>query len=644
MLKDNPLLAQLKQQIRETIPTVEGVVKATDKNFGFLQTDNKKSYFISPPSMKQLIHGDRIKAAIRENNGKEAAEPETLVEAALDSFVARIKFVDNRTKVIVDHPLINQALSARVKKGSDFTIKQGDWVIARLLKHALRDKQFQVEIIEFIADSDDNFARWKATTLKHGLVWDQPDLTEPLELIEPQEARRNVVDELFFTIDGESTKDMDDAIAIQRHDNGWCLKVAIADPSAYFNPESELEAAAAKRAFTLYLPARTVPMMPNQLANEKCSLHADQQRPALVCEMNISLDGELLDDATFYLATVESKYRLNYQQVSDFIENETGTFDGLEDLQQALSQLHQLSEQRYHWRAAHRSVFGDQADYEFVLDHKGQVIDILRQSRRCANRMVEEAMVAANICGGRLLDERLGHGVFTCHSGFKVEKLEGLVELLKKFEFSVDSTRLDDLDYFCELRRKISQSGNKTLDQLVKRHFNFSVYSAQCQAHFGLGEAKYATWTSPIRKYSDLLNHRLIKAAIRGDQVDSPLTEALTEHLSECRKKQKFAEREMANYLYCEYFSEQAATTSLDAEITNVNRGGLNVRLLDSGATAFIAKGKLAKSAEELKIDNEMGSISSDSYHYKISDIIQVKIIEVKKLQQSILASPVFSD
>ena len=244
MLKDNPLLAQLKQQIRETIPTVEGVVKATEKNFGFLQTDNKKSYFISPPMMKKLIHGDRISAAIRENNGKEAAEPETLMEAALDTFVARVKFVDKRTKLQVDHPLINQLLSAKVIKDSGFSIKQGDWVLARLVKHALKEQHFQAEIFEFIAESDDNFARWKATTKKHQLAWDQPELTEDLAIIDQEVERRDLTNELFFTIDGENTKDMDDAVSITREAEHWKLKVAIADPSAYINSESELEKAA----------------------------------------------------------------------------------------------------------------------------------------------------------------------------------------------------------------------------------------------------------------------------------------------------------------------------------------------------------------------------------------------------------------
>ncbi|WP_220721293.1 exoribonuclease II [Agarivorans litoreus] len=640
MLKDNPLLAQLKQQIRETIPTVEGVVKATEKNFGFLQTDNKKSYFISPPMMKKLIHGDRISAAIRNNNGKEAAEPETLVEAALDTFVARVKFVDKRTKLQVDHPLINQLLSAKVIKDSGFSIKQGDWVLARLVKHALKEQHFQAEIFEFIAESDDNFARWKATTKKHQLAWDQPELTEDLTIIDQEVERRDLTNELFFTIDGENTKDMDDAVSITREAENWKLKVAIADPSAYINSESELEKAAKQRAFTLYLPARTVPMMPSKLANEHCSLVADQVRPALVCEMLIGLDGELHKDAEFYLATVQSKHRLNYNQVSDFIEQNTTELATNAELAEALQQLNLFSEQRNQWRAENTSVFGDQADYEFVLDNKGQVIDILRQSRRSANRMIEEAMVAANICGGRFLDEKLGFGVFACHSGFKEEKLDGLVELLAKFELPIEREKLNDLDYFCQLRRNIAATGDKCLDQLVKRHFNFGVYNEKCLPHFGLGEAKYATWTSPIRKYSDLLNHRLIKSVINGETPSSPLSEELSEHLSENRKKQKFAEREMANYLYCEYFAEQDPNTCLLAEISNINRGGLNIRLVDSGASAFVPKTKLAGKDEELTIETELGRLATKDKQYSVGDTISVKIVEVKKLQQSIVAAP----
>ncbi|WP_411991302.1 exoribonuclease II [Agarivorans sp. DSG3-1] len=641
MFKDNPLLAQLKQQIRETIPTVEGVVKATEKNFGFLQTDNKKSYFISPPMMKRLIHGDRISAVIRENSGKESAEPEELVDAALDTFVARVTFVDKRTKLQVDHPLINQALNAKVKKDSGFSIKQGDWVMAKLLKHALKDDHFQAEIVEFIAESDDNFARWKATTLKHQLAWDQPEFAGDLNIIDPNIERKDLINELFFTIDGESTLDMDDAVSIKRDADHWTLKVAIADPSAYLEEQGEIEKAAVKRAFTLYLPARTVPMMPSKLANERCSLLAEQQRPALVCEMKIGFNGELLNNANFYLANVQSKHRLNYNQVSDFIEQTNLELAQHEELAIALQQLDLMSQQRYQWREQNTSVFGDQADYEFVLDNKGQVMDILRQNRRSANRMIEESMVAANICGGRFLDENLGRGVFASHSGFKEEKLDSLVELLGKFEISVERDKLNDLEYFCQVRRNIIASGNKTLDQLVKRHFNFSIYSETCLPHFGLGEAKYATWTSPIRKFSDLLNHRLIKSVLNGETPNSPLSESLAEHLSDCRKRQRFAEREMATYLYCEYFAEQDPNIGLEAEVTNINRGGLNIRLLASGASAFVPKTKLADKTEDLSIESELGTITTKDKQFSLGDIIEVKITEVKKLQQSIVASPV---
>ncbi|MGY5453479.1 exoribonuclease II [Agarivorans sp. MS3-6] len=639
MFKDNPLLAQLKQQIRETIPTVEGVVKATDKNFGFLQTDNKKSYFISPPFMKQLVHGDRISAVVRENNGKEAAEPEELIEAALDTFIARVKFVDSRTKVIVDHPLINQALNAKVIKDSGFSIKEGDWVKARLIKHALKEKHFQAEIFEYVAENDDSFARWKATTAKHQLAWDQPEYEAELSLLDPSAERRDISNELFFTIDGESTKDMDDAVSIVSKDEGWSLKVAIADPSAYLAEGSALEAVAAKRAFTLYLPARTVPMMPSKLANEKCSLLAGQERPALVCEMTITGSGELLDDARFYLATVKSGHRLNYTQVSNFLEQNNEEFSQDQALQLALRELEKMSQQRHQWRTENTSVFGDQSDYDFVLDNIGRVIDIVCQARRAANRMVEEAMIAANVSGGRYLDKHLGFGVFACHSGFKPEKVDSLIELLAKFDITADKDQLNDLEYFCQLRRTILATNNKRLDQLVKRHFNFGIYSEQCLPHFGLGEAKYATWTSPIRKYSDLLNHRLIKCALAGEQPSSPLTEQLTEHLSEYRKRHKFAEREMANFLYCEYFAEQDAATCLDAEITNVNRGGLNVRLLASGAPAFIPKTKLAAKDQELTIESELGYIATGDLQYNLGDTVSVRVVEVKKLQQTIIAA-----
>lgn len=638
MFKDNPLLAQLKEQIRETIPTIEGTVKATEKGYGFLQIDSKTSYFIAPPDMRKLMHGDKISAALRENNGKQSAEPEKLVEGAVSRFIAQVEFKDKRTKLRVDHPLINQLISARVKKNAGFSIKEHDWVVAELRQHALEKGHFNAEITDFIAHSDDPFARWKATTAQHQLAWNEPD--DQFEFSDQSEqSRSDLSDKVFFTIDGQSTLDMDDAICVEKTENGWNLLVAIADPSAYITPEHPLEQEAQTRAFTLYLPARTVPMMPSALANELCSLKQQQQKLALVCHMSVSDSGELGNDYRFELATIESKHRLSYDEVSNYLEQGKGEFSPA--LSEALKQLNTLSEQRYSWRAENTTVFGDQADYEFDLDQQGRVIDIHRKPRRAANRMVEESMVAANVIAGRFLARQLGFGVFSAHAGFKQDKLDQVVEALNHFEYSYSKEQLSTLEGFCQLRREIASRGPAKLDGLLKRFYTFSEYADLPLPHFGLGEELYATWTSPIRKYSDLLNHRLIKAVLAEQQPDNPLNDSLTAHLGEARKKHKFAERDMADYLYCQYFNEQDREQTLEAVITSVTRGGLKVRLVESGASAFIAKQALCKKEDKPEFNSELGFFANGEVRYELQQSLQVKVASVNVQNKAIAVKPV---
>ena len=168
MFQDNPLLAQLKQQIHDSKEHVEGVVKSTDKAYGFLECD-KKNYFIAPPSMKKVMHGDKIKATIEKQGDKEQAEPESLIEPMLTRFIAKVRFnKDKKLQVLVDHPSINQPIGAQQAKSVKEELQEGDWVVANLKTHPLRDDRFfYATINQFICRADDEFAPWWVTLARH---------------------------------------------------------------------------------------------------------------------------------------------------------------------------------------------------------------------------------------------------------------------------------------------------------------------------------------------------------------------------------------------------------------------------------------------------------------------------------------------
>ncbi|MGC9461681.1 RNB domain-containing ribonuclease, partial [Vibrio genomosp. F10] len=288
MLQDNPLLAQLKQQMQESLPKKEGTIKATDKGYGFLEVDNKTRFFIPPPYMKKCLHGDKVVAIIRTEKEKEVAEPQELVEQGLTRFIGRVKLHKGKLNVTPDHPqLKKQSFKAKAQKGlNPELLAEGDWVVAHLIRHPLAGENgFFVEISEKITDADDKIAPWWVTLAQNDLPNSEPEGIAEWALKDDVDLERVDMTHIpFVTIDGASTKDMDDALYAKKNDNGdFELTIAIADPTAYITPDDQMDKVARERGFTIYMPGRNIPMLPRDLADELCSLIENEERPALCC-------------------------------------------------------------------------------------------------------------------------------------------------------------------------------------------------------------------------------------------------------------------------------------------------------------------------------------------------------------------------
>jgi exoribonuclease-2 len=233
MLQDNPLLAQLKQQLHSQTPRAEGVVKATEKGFGFLEVDAQKSYFIPPPQMKKVMHGDRITAVIHSEKDRESAEPEELIEPFLTRFVGKVLRKDDRLSIIPDHPLLKDAIPCRAERGVAHDFKDGDWAVAEMRRHPLKgDRGFYAELTQFITFGDDHFVPWWVTLARHNLEKEAPE-GAATEMLDEGLTRRDLTALNFVTIDSASTEDMDDALYVEEQADGkLLLTVAIADPTA----------------------------------------------------------------------------------------------------------------------------------------------------------------------------------------------------------------------------------------------------------------------------------------------------------------------------------------------------------------------------------------------------------------------------
>ena len=375
MFQDNPLLAQLKQQIHDSKEHVEGVVKSTDKAYGFLECD-KKSYFIAPPAMKKVMHGDKIKATIEKQGDKEQAEPEELIEPMLTRFIAKVRFnKDKKLQVLVDHPSINQPIGAQQAKSVKEELQEGDWVVANLKTHPLRDDRFfYATINQFICRADDELAPWWVTLARHEQSRHPVQGAESYEMLD-QQTREDLTALHFVTIDSESTQDMDDALYIEPIEQngtqtGWRLVVAIADPTAYIALDSQIEKDAKQRCFTNYLPGFNIPMLPRELSDELCSLMANETRPALVCYIETDLAGNITAKPHFVSAYVQSKAKLVYNKISDYLEQVPDAWQPeTPEIAQQIDWLHQFTKARIQWRKTHSLLFKEKPDYSFILGH-----------------------------------------------------------------------------------------------------------------------------------------------------------------------------------------------------------------------------------------------------------------------------------
>ncbi|MDG2944234.1 exoribonuclease II [Exercitatus varius] len=656
MFQNNPLLSQLKQQLHDSKPHVEGVVKSTDKAYGFLETD-KETFFIAPPAMKKVMHGDKIKAAIETVGDKKQAEPEELLEPMLTRFIAKVRFnKDKKLQVLVDHPNINQPIGAAQAKAVKEELHEGDWVVAQLKTHPLRDDRFfYAQIVEFICRAEDEFAPWWVTLARHQQSRYPVQGQDRYDMLDTK-TRENLTALHFVTIDSESTQDMDDALYIEPleqngEQTGWKLTVAIADPTAYIAVDSQIEKDARQRCFTNYLPGFNIPMLPRELSDELCSLMENETRAALVCRLQTDLQGELQGKPEFLLANVQSKAKLAYNRVSDYLEQTEGAWQP-EDAatQQQIHRLHQFTLARINWRQTHGLLFKEKPDYSFVLANNGHVQEIKAEYRRIANQIVEESMIIANICCAHYLADNAKTGIFNTHVGFDKKFLpnahhflmanlsneQNRQELAERY--SVEN--LATLAGYCRMRHDIEPIEGDYLEFRLRRFLTFAEFKSEIAPHFGLGLTGYATWTSPIRKYSDMVNHRLIKACIAGQECVKPADEILT-RLQEARKQNRMVERDIADWLYCRYLADKVESKpEFQAEVQDCMRGGLRVQLLENGATVFVPASTIHPNKEEIQVNSdELALYINGERRYKIGDIINVQLTEVKEETRSLIGN-----
>jgi exoribonuclease II len=648
MLNNDALqqLARLKSSMVEAKDIAQGLVRSTTRRFGFLILDDGREAFVDPEQMQRVLPDDRVEAEILTNDkGQYEAKLLKLIQPGLDEFVGRYVNKGNADFVEPDVPQFNRWLFIPPQERKGY--KVGDLIQCRIARHPFNnDNKAQVTIINRIGTMDDPGieARYALAKFRIPNQW-IASVEQQAKSIHwtPLTFDNNELDLThlsFVTIDSENTRDMDDAVFVQTTPSGWELIVAIADPSKHIHLNSPLELAARERASTLYLWGQIVSMLPPELSQDTYSLVPEQKRAALICRMKINDDGKI-ESFEFAEAQIRSQAKLNYDDVNEFITHQTSnSSDTITATQQMLLILHELTQARIAYRQANALIMEDRADYSFILNEHKKIERIEKRERNAAHRMIEEAMLATNICAGEFFLQHLGLGIFSNHAGFRTERIQDALSLIKQDRPDLEVGDLTQLAHFQHLFSELRLNPTKHLKSaylhsLLQRMMQASNLSFEPIPHFGLGFRAYAMITSPIRRYQDLFNHLAIKSVLRNQKEETNIEKTIvdkklfTEQLQQQINLGRQTSRYVENWLGCQYAAQHLGSAHAGI-ISVVNSFGIGVRLDDWGLEGFVT---LSSKEKEVKAQFDAGryelTVEGNSYRLDQKVLVMIETVDL---------------
>ncbi len=580
---------------------VRGRISAHADGFGFcIPDDGGDDLYLSPRQMRQVFHGDRVLAAVTgmDRRGRREGGIVEVVERVHQKVVGRLLLESGVAMVVPDDPrLIHDVLVPLERVGK---ATPGQIVVARIDKPPTMERAAVGEIIAVLGQADEPGMATDIAIFSHGL---EPEF--PAEVLAQAEGfgeridqavaskRRDLRDLPLLTIDGADARDFDDAVFAERTDNGFRVLVAIADVAEYVRPESSLDQEAHRRGTSVYFPDRVLPMLPETLSNGLCSLRPDEDRLCVVCEMRLD-EGGKVRSSRFYEAVMRSHARLTYDQVQKMIS--AGDSELRERFGHVLPNLDALFEAfraLFKRRQRRGALDFDSQEVYFQFDAEGRVADIRRRQRHDTHRLIEELMVAANVEAARFVGRGGLAMLYRVHEPPPPDKLEGLVDFIRAQGLKVGWKDIPEPSQFAALQAQVSGRDNESLlNAVLLRSLSLAVYQPENKGHFGLALAHYAHFTSPIRRYPDLLLHRAIKHLCRRQSKDAfPYSESrmveLGRHCSWTERRAEDAGRDVDDRLKCQ-FMQRHIGESFDGVVTGVTSFGLFVEITRFGVSGLV--------------------------------------------------------
>ncbi|KRG69017.1 ribonuclease R [Pseudoxanthomonas dokdonensis] len=602
MLRDGQLVQNRRGAYApsQQMNLVPGVVIANPDGFGFLRPEaGGDDLFLPPYEMRKVMHGDRVLANLNgvDNRGRGEGRIVRVLERRLNRLIGRFGFEGGIAYVEPDDKRIQRNI--QIPPDATMGARDGQLVVCELTQAPDSRRPPIGRILTVLGDKLTPSLVVEAAIHGHDLPHEFPP-----EVLGEATAVPLQVDESMFgdrvdlrsmplvTIDGEDAKDFDDAVYCETNAEGFRLVVAIADVSHYVRPGTPLDDEAQKRATSVYFPGFVVPMLPETLSNGICSLNPRVNRMCFVCDMQVDRDGQVTR-SRFYEAVMNSHARLTYTQVWNAVGLEGEERVTLGEQQPQVERLHQLYQVLAKARAKRGAIEFESSEVRFVLDNTGEVTQAGMLQRNDAHKLIEECMIAANVEAARYLLARHIPAPYRVHDKPPESKYADLLEFLKEFKLSMPAWSKVQPKDFTQLLKKVRDRVDATLlESVLLRSQSMAVYSPDNAGHFGLALEAYAHFTSPIRRYPDLLVHRAIKYGLSGGKLENfqytphQMT-ALALQCSERERRADEAEREVDDR-YRAAWMEKHVGGQFDGVISGVTSFGLFVELNESKVNGLV--------------------------------------------------------
>jgi ribonuclease R len=605
MVRDGQLLQNRRggYGVAAKLDLIPGEILANAEGYGFLRPDDGgDDIYLSPLQMRAVLHGDRVLGSIvgLDRRGRREGAIVEVLERRPARLVGRYQEQDGFGVVVPDDRRIHQ--DVLIPRGRESGARTGQIVVAELMEPPTRERPPMGKVVSVLGERLTASITVKMAIESHGLPHEWPaQVLREAEAVAPEvpasEARApgrvDLRETPLVTIDGEDARDFDDAVYCEPTPEGFRLLVAIADVSHYVRPGTALDEEAYKRGTSVYFPDFVVPMLPETLSNGICSLMPKVDRLCMVCDMLVDRDGEVRR-SKFYPAVMRSHARLTYTQVWKAVgERDEGARAQLGAVLPHVERLYQLYKVFAKARQRRGAIEFESQEFKFRLAPSGEVLAMGAYERNDAHKLIEECMIAANVQAAKFAERSKIPAPYRVHARPPEDKFENLLEFLKEFKLALPPYAKVTPGDFAALLRKVRQRPDAGLiESVILRTQSLAVYHPEDSGHFGLSLDAYAHFTSPIRRYPDLLLHRAIRHAIDRGRPDSYLygdadMATRSGHCSQCERRADAAARDVDERFKCAWM-EKHVGSEFDGVVSGVTSFGLFVEVEASRVTGLV--------------------------------------------------------